>query len=266
MKTPNRATLFVAPLSAVVLALGGLLLLPAFSSTGAIAASVPAASDPQQPCITDHGDDPKACAELVELEVQDVVPLVEAQTHAVVLTTKDRDIVLPVFVDEASAVSIAFRLAEREPPQPLAQDLLDDVVKQLGGRVTEVRIDDLRDNVYSGRVFLEQGKRKMTLDARPSDSIAMALTSHARIRVTRKVLTLAGISRDEIEGMQGAPGVGGSGQGGMDQDEDAPMPLPGMPGAPDPGQQQTPLDMDMDAQPKGHPALTPQGTGKQIDL
>jgi bifunctional DNase/RNase len=194
-----------------------------------------------------------------------VVPLVEAQTHAVVLTTKSRDIVLPVFVDEASAVSIAFRLAEREPPQPLAQDLLDDVVEQLGARVTEVRIDDLRDNVYSGRVFLEQGKRKMTLDARPSDSIAMALTSHARIRVTRKVLTMAGISRDEIDGLQGGPGVGGSGRGGMDEDA-APLPLPGMPGAPAPSQKQTPLDMDMDNLPKGHPAITPQGTGKQIDL
>jgi bifunctional DNase/RNase len=248
----------------VALALGGLLLLPAFSPSGAIAASVPAAN--AQPCITADGDDPKACAELVELEVQDVVPLVEAQTHAVVLTTKDRGIVLPVFVDEASAVSIAFRLADRNPPQPLAQDLLDDVVKQLGGKVTEVRIDDLRDNVYSGRVFLEQGKKKMTLDARPSDSIAMALTSHARIRVTRKVLTLAGISRDEIEGLQGGPGVGGSGPGGMDQEEDAaPLPLPGMPGAPSQGQP-PPLDMDMDALPKGHPPVVPQGTGKQIEL
>lgn len=252
----------------MVLALGGLLLLPAFSPSGAIAAVVPGESASQQPCVTERGDDPKACAELVELEVQDVVPLVEAQTHAVVLTTKDRDIVLPVFVDEASAVSIAFRLADREPPQPLAQDLLDDVVKELGGRVTEVRIDDLRDNVYSGRVFLEQGKRKMTLDARPSDSIAMALTSHARIRVTRKVLALAGISRDEIEGLQqGGPGVGGSGNLGTDSDEDA-QPLPGMPGAPSapPSQQQTPLDMDMNALPHGHPAVTPQGTGKQIDL
>lgn len=261
MKTPNRATLFVAPLSAVVLALGGLLLLPAFSPAGAVAAAVPSAAP--QPCVTDDGDDPKACAELVELEVQDVVPLVEAQTHAVVLTTKDRGIVLPVFVDEASAVSIAFRLADRNPPQPLAQDLLDDVVKQLGAKVTEVRIDDLRDNVYSGRVFLQQGKRKMTLDARPSDSIAMALTSHARIRVTRKVLTLAGISRDEIEGLQGGPGVGGSGRGGLGMDPE-PMPLPGMPGAP--SQAQPPIDMDLDGLPPGHPPVVPQGTGKQIEL
>ena len=259
MKTPNRATLFVAPLSAIVLALGGLLLLPAFSSQRAIAASVTSAAG--EPCITNEGDDPKACTELVDLEVQDVVPLMEAQTHAVVLTTKDRAIVLPVFVDEASAVSIAFRLAERAPPQPLAQDLLDDVVKQLGGRVTEVRIDDLRDNIYFGRLFLEQGKRKMTLDARPSDSIAMALTSHARIRVTRKVLTLAGISREEIESLQeGGPGVGGSGPGDLMEE---PTPMPGLPGAPD---SQPPIDMDMESMPPGHPTLTPRGTGKEIEL
>jgi len=256
---PNRATFFFAPLSALVLALGGLLLLPALGSPGAIAAAVGRATEPTQPCVTEHGGDPKACSELVELEVQDVIPLIEAQTHAVVLTTKDKEIVLPVFVDEASAVSIAFRLAEREPPQPLAQDLLDDVVDQLGAKVTEVRIDDLRDNVYSGRVFLEQGPKKMTLDARPSDSIAMALTSHARIRVTRKVLTLAGISRSEIEALQqGGPGVGGSGPPGLDE------PAPSLP---PPSGGQPPIDMDTRALPPGHPKLpTPEGSGKPIEL
>jgi hypothetical protein len=261
VRTPNRATFFFAPLSALLLALGGTLLLPAFTAPGAVAATLPGATE--QPCITEHGGDPKACSELVELEVQDVVPLMEAQTHAVVLTTKDRQVVLPVFVDEASAVSIAFRLAKREPPQPLAQDLLDNVVDELGGKVTEVRIDDLRDNVYSGRVFLEQGAKKMTLEARPSDSIAMALTSHARIRVTRKVLTLAGISREEIESLQeGGPGVGGSGPGGL-MDEPAPLPPPGMPA---PGSA-PPIDMDAEVLPPGHPPLgAPKGSGKTLEL
>jgi hypothetical protein len=155
-------------------------------------------------------------------------------------------------------VSIAFRLAERPPPQPLAQDLLDDVVSKLGGHVTEVRIDDLRDNVYSGRVFLQQGKKELALEARPSDSIAMAMHSNARIRVTRKVLTLAGITRAEIESLQrqeeGGPGVGGSG-GGLG-------PLP----APPP---QGPGGMDTNAVPPGHLGLgfsPPAGTGKEIDL
>ncbi len=208
MKTPTRASLFVAPFTAAVLALGGIVVLPAFS-----AFSAPTAVEKKQVCVPDSGGDPAACTELVELIVHDVVPLEEAQTHAVVLTTKDGTTVLPIFVDEAAAVAIAFRLAHIEPPHPLAQDLLDDVVEGLGAKVTEVRIDDLSDDIYTGRIFLTQGKRKLELGARPADSIAMALHSEAKIVVTRKVLTQAGISREDIESLHGGsgPGVGGSG-------------------------------------------------------
>jgi bifunctional DNase/RNase len=209
VKTPNRASLFLAPITAVVLALTGLLFLPTLSAPKAFASAPKAAGS--EPCVTEAGGDPGACKELVELVVRDVVPLEEAQTHAVVLTTQDGEIVLPVFVDEAAAVAIAFRLAHLEPPQPLAQDLLDDVVSKLGAHVTEVRIDDLRGDIYTGRVFLRQGKKNLELDARPADSIAMALDGNARIRVTRKVLTAAGINRQDIESLHEGPGVGGSG-------------------------------------------------------
>ncbi len=192
--------------------MGGLLFLPAFGTWPAVAA--PAAIQAREPCLTEEGGDPGACKELIELVVRDVVPLIEAQTHAVVLTTEDGTVVLPIFVDESAAVAIAFRLAHMDSPQPLAQDLLDDVVSKLGAKVTEVRIDDLRGDIYTGRVFLEQGKKKLELDARPADSIAMALDGSARIRVTRKVLAMAGISRDDIDSMHpSGPGVGGSGPG-----------------------------------------------------
>ncbi|WP_186001866.1 MULTISPECIES: bifunctional nuclease family protein [Corallococcus] len=263
MKTSNRANFFVAPFTAVVLALGGTLFLPAFGIPGAIAASGQAEGK-DKPCRTEKGTDPKACSELVELEVKDVVPLMEAQTHAVVLSTKDGETVLPLFVDEGAAVSIAFRLAERPPPQPLAQDLLDDVVSKLGGKVTEVRIDDLRDNVYSGRVFLQQGKKELALDARPSDSIAMAMHSNARIRVTRKVLALAGITRAEIEALQKQQGmgVGGSGQGGEDM---GPLPPP-PPMGPSSGTPPHSEDIGMDRALKDHPPVLPRGKGQEIDL
>ncbi|WP_367616555.1 bifunctional nuclease family protein [Corallococcus exercitus] len=265
MKTSNRANFFVAPFTAVVLALGGALFLPAFGIPGAIAASGTAEGKKEKPCITEKGSDPKACSELVELEVKDVVPLMEAQTHAVVLTTKDGETVLPLFVDEGAAVSIAFRLAERPPPQPLSQDLLDDVVSKLGGKVTEVRIDDLRDNVYSGRVFLQQGKKELALDARPSDSIAMAMHSQARIRVTRKVLALAGITRAEIEALQKQQdlGVGGSGQGGEDM---GPLPPP-PPMGPSAGHPKPPSeDIGMDHSTRQQPLMEPMGKGQEIEL
>jgi uncharacterized protein len=264
VKTSNRANFFVAPFTAVVLALGGILFLPAFGIPGAVAASgQPEGSSKEKPCLTEKGADPKACSELVELEVKDVVPLMEAQTHAVVLTTKDGETVLPLFVDEGAAVSIAFRLAERPPPQPLSQDLLDDVVAKLGGKVTEVRIDDLRDNVYSGRVFLQQGKKELALDARPSDSIAMAMHSNARIRVTRKVLTLAGITRAEIEALQKQQGLGVGGSGsGQEEDMTRPLPPPPPMGPSAPSSE----DIGMDKLPAGHPAVMPKGKGQEIDL
>jgi hypothetical protein len=79
----------------------------------------------------------------------------------------------------------------------------------------------------------------MALDARPSDSIAMALDGQARIMVTRKVLDEAGITRDEIDSLHGGgPGVGGSGPGtGGSGDDEQVVPLPMDPhhGMPPPG-------------------------------
>jgi uncharacterized protein len=211
VKTPiPAATFLVGPLSVALLALGAFLL-PGIGPTAA--AKEPSAAVDGAACSPQAGDKAADCKELVELEVRDVIPLVEAKTHAVVLSTQDGKMVLPIFVDESAAVAIAFRLAHLRSPQPLSQDLLGSMVQELGAKVTEVRIDDLRDDVYVGRVFLTQGKRQMALDARPSDSIAMALDGQARIRVTRKVLDAAGISREEINSLRDGdgPGVGGSG-------------------------------------------------------
>lgn len=205
------ATFVVAPLSAALLALG-VLILPGFGPPAALPTRAVETVRPDASCTPKKGASAAACKELVELRVRDVIPLVESQTHAVVLTTEDGQLVLPIFVDESAAVAIAFRLAHLRSPQPLSQDLLGSVVSELGAKVTEVRIEDLHDDIYVGRIFLEQGERKMTLSARPSDSIAMALDGQARIRVTRKVLDEAGISRGDIDALrEGAPGVGGSG-------------------------------------------------------
>ena len=175
MKTPYRSGLVPAPLTTVLLA--GVLLFPATF----VPRATPASED------------------MVEMEVRDVVPLAELDTHAVVLISKDGQMVLPIFVNEVAAVSIALRLAHRSSPYPLAHDLLDHVVTELGGVVTEVRIDEVEEQIYHGRVFITQGTRKLQLDASPSESISMALTRKVRIFASKKVLSQAGISREEIE-------------------------------------------------------------------
>lgn len=233
METSSKVALWFASFAAALLVGFTALLLPdVLLSRGAIAAEqappgVLAGTVPTSgpPCGTPNGI---PCDQLTEMEVRDVVPLDAADSHAVVLVAKGSGTVLPIFVDESSAVAIAFRLAHRESPHPLAQDLLDRVVETLGGKVTEVRIDDVKEDVFQGRVFISQGEKKLELDARPSDSIAMALTRGAKIFATQKVLVEAGISREEIDELkrQGppGPGVGGSGEEGMGEELREPLP------------------------------------------
>ena len=169
---------------------------------------------------------------LVQVEVKDVVPLKELNQHAVVLVSKDDGMVLPLFVDETAAVAIAFRLMGRPTPHPLAHDLLDRIVPSLGGRLTEVRIDGLKDHVYQSHVVIQQANRQLVIEARPSDAVSMALAAKVPVYTTRQVMAAGGISRAEIDSFgkeppDPGPGVGGSGGAGT-----TPAPVP--PGAPPP--------------------------------
>jgi len=164
---------------------------------------------------------------LVRMEVKDVVPLKELKQHAVVLVSKEDGAVLPIFVDETAAVAIAFRLMGRPTPHPLAHDLLDRIVPSLGGRLTEVRIDGLKNHVYSSHVFIQQAERQLVIEARPSDAVSMALAAKVPVFTTRQVMAEGGITRAEIDSLgkepaDPGPGVGGSGSAGT-------TPAPGQP-------------------------------------
>jgi uncharacterized protein len=220
----------------LVAACFGLLLIPAIASLGAERG--PRLSQVHLPLASAALCDGRACAELVEMEVRDVVPL-EAESHAVVLVTKDKGMVLPIFVDEGSAVAIAFKLAHRTSPHPQSSDMMDSMLTQLGGELTEVRIDKVENAVFTGQMLVTQGEKRLQIPARPSDSIALALAHGVKIFATRQVLSRAGISQADIERLRkhlppghppldGEKGQGGSGLQGDDGDRggEAPDELP----------------------------------------
>jgi uncharacterized protein len=170
---------------------------------------------------------------MVEVTVRDVIPIAEVNAHAVLLVSSDESMLLPLFVTEEAAVSIAFRLAQQDSPHPLAADLLDDVVAKMGGSVTEVQIDEVRDDIYMSHVVIRQGKKDHRISARPSDAIAMALTGKAKIFCAPQVLAEAGISREDIEALRDQMGIGGGGPQ-PEEDPGAPPQGPVTPQAPTP--------------------------------
>ena len=92
-------------------------------------------------------------------------------------------------------------------PRPLTHDLLETVIRTLDARVLRVTVVDLRDGTFFGQIDLQSGPREHHIDARSSDSIAVALGTGAPIFVARHVMDAAGLDRRTLErdGYQGTP-------------------------------------------------------------
>jgi bifunctional DNase/RNase len=108
---------------------------------------------------------------------------------------------LPIWIGAVEATAIAFAQQGVVPPRPLTHDLLRDILEATGNEVTEIRITEMRDNVFYATLVLASG---VEVSARPSDSIALALRTGSRIVCSEQLLEDAGIvvpdeQEDEVE-------------------------------------------------------------------
>ncbi len=110
----------------------------------------------------------------------------------VVLRSEDGRL-LPIYIGLAEAMAINSALKNVVPPRPMTHDLLVDIIGKLNAKVERVIIDDLIDNTFYARIVLKQNDHEVEIDARPSDSIAIAVRIGCPIYVDNKVLDEAGI-------------------------------------------------------------------------
>jgi uncharacterized protein len=98
---------------------------------------------------------------------------------------------IAIFVDHHVAAAITMFMHKVKKPRPLTHDLLASILAGLGVRVVKVLINDLKDDTFFARLYLVQeselGKNMVEIDARPSDSIAMAIQQSCPIYVHRTV-------------------------------------------------------------------------------
>jgi bifunctional DNase/RNase len=146
-----------------------------------------------------------AGAELVELEVLGVVPLDAEPASVLVLRQKGGPIFLPILVGRSEGAAIQLRLKRAVPRHPQSADLLERAIAALGGRVTRVAIEAEQAALFRARVTLQQGERRLELEGRPSDSVALAVASHAPIFVSRQVLKDAGLAQEDLGRLRSPP-------------------------------------------------------------
>jgi bifunctional DNase/RNase len=100
----------------------------------------------------------------------------------------DQKRVLPIWIGHAEATAIAMRLADVNIKRPLTHDLMKLILEGLNSKVIKVVINDLREQTFYAQIYVKRENSLLTIDARPSDSIALALRCDAPIYVASHVL------------------------------------------------------------------------------
>jgi bifunctional DNase/RNase len=132
-------------------------------------------------------------AGLNEMVVESVRVHMLSSQHVVILKDAERDRYLPIWIGPWEANAIAMKLQGLTPERPLTHDLFARALDEIGISVRQIVISDLADETFHARLILEQGERSLEIDARPSDSIALAVRTGAPIYATDEVLDRAGV-------------------------------------------------------------------------
>ena len=126
-----------------------------------------------------------------EVEVVGVRVEMPSNHPIVLLREADGERYLPIWIGAVEATAIAFAQQGVVPPRPLTHDLLKDVLESTGNTLSEVRITEMTDGVFYALLVLDSG---VEVDARPSDSIALAMRTGARIVCSDELLDEIGIA------------------------------------------------------------------------
>ena len=126
---------------------------------------------------------------MVEMELNKIVINEKRHDQLIVLKEKNGGRLLPIVIGLNEASAIKMKLGGFTPPRPLTHDLLHLMIKNLDANLEKIIIDRLEENTFFAKLIIktESGKTK-AIDARPSDSIALAVRANVPIFVDESVI------------------------------------------------------------------------------
>ncbi|MCX5706252.1 MAG: bifunctional nuclease family protein [Candidatus Omnitrophica bacterium] len=135
---------------------------------------------------------------MLEMELNKIVIDEKRHDQLIVLKEKNGERVLPIVIGLAEASAIKLKISGFEPPRPLTHDLLHSTIKYLEANIDRIIIDKLEENTFHAKIVLKtaSGLEKI-IDARPSDSIALAVRAHAPIFVEDEIIKQSEIFNKE---------------------------------------------------------------------
>ena len=126
---------------------------------------------------------------MIEMELSKIVIDEKRHDQLIALKEKGGIRVLPIVIGLNEASAIKLKISGFNPPRPLTHDLIFMIIQDFGATVEKVIIDKLEENTFHAKIIIKTaaGSSK-TIDARPSDSIALAVRFHAPILVEDEII------------------------------------------------------------------------------
>ncbi|MBN2668031.1 MAG: bifunctional nuclease family protein [Bacteroidales bacterium] len=129
----------------------------------------------------------------------------QSGSYALILQEEDGNIRIPIIIGAFEAQSIAIALEGLRPPRPLTHDLFLNVSNAFNIQLTEIEIYKIEEGIFYSRMHLKSPAGKITMDARTSDAVALAIRFNAPIYVYKDVLEKSGIVVDDEEKPKSTP-------------------------------------------------------------
>jgi bifunctional DNase/RNase len=133
---------------------------------------------------------------LVEAEIWTVAKT--DQGNAVLVKPVEGDKAVPIFIGPLEAQNILLGLGEVEIPRPLTHDLLLQLLQTLDTRLVRVDIHTLNEGTYYSSLILEHDGKRLEMDSRPSDSLALAVRADCPIYISADLVEESGVSLDQL--------------------------------------------------------------------
>ena len=129
----------------------------------------------------------------MDIEVRIRGLMMDPATNMPIVVLKDvgSETVMPIWVGIFEANAIAIEIEKVAAPRPMTHDLTRNLIRHLNGRLERVVINGLEDDTFFAVLWLRHGDEAVTIDARPSDAIALALRADCPIYVSETVMQSA---------------------------------------------------------------------------
>jgi uncharacterized protein len=132
-------------------------------------------------------------SKMIEVMIDSVRVSLTSQQRIVLLRGLESERYLPIWIGPYETESITVALQEIELARPQAHDLFLQTLKKMEAHLLRVEITALKEDVFYGNLVIERDGKLIDIDARPSDSIALAVRAHVPILLAEEIMATAGI-------------------------------------------------------------------------